>query len=139
MPYPSWRGPIDSATTLYGGRDAREFVYTFYRVGYNVAHVEDLARDDRGGLWVAYADREGPPALESGIHREDTAERPSTPVSGVWRYIAIDDHIAAKRHQVFEKYGTNLGVRGLPTQLEYTGDEAGVWLGTDSALYNLKR
>ena len=138
-PYPRWRAPVSSRSVLFGGRDARQFTHTFFQVGYNEAHVEDLARDKEGGLWVAYADREGPGIVEGRLHRSGTNETPSTPISGLMRLVSIDDYIASGGQEAYEFYGRKQGVSGIPHALEYAGENRGIWVGTGAVLVNLHR
>jgi ligand-binding sensor domain-containing protein len=138
-PYPSWRSYVPSRTTLFGGRDARFFTFIFYQVGYNEAQVEDLVRDNQGGLWVAFADRSGSDLDTGPVYRAGSEQRQTAPISGVWRLISIDEYIAVSRQEAYELYGSKQGVTGTPSELENAGENGGIWVGTSKVLVNLKR
>lgn len=139
-PYPTWHGKVTKRSTIYGFRDSRAFEYTFYRVGMNQAKVVELVRDNNEGLWVGFNSGRPPGRQSKGdeiIGPDGVKTTP--PVSGVRRYVSIDEYIAKKKNAKYEVYGGSYGVKGNPTALALAGNGVDVWVGTDSRLQLLRK
>lgn len=139
-PYPAWHGSVQKRSTIFGSKDSRAFEYVFYRVGMNTARVVDLVKDDDDGLWVGY--NSGKPARiqKKGDQLVDgDGIVGSTPVSGVRRYVSIEEFIAKKKNAKYEKYTGSYGIKGSPTALTLAGNGTDVWVGTEANLQLLRK
>jgi len=139
-PYPSWHGNMAKRSTIYGSRDSRDFEYTFFRVGMNTARVVDLIRDNDDGLWVGFNSGRPPGRQSKGDQlRIETGDAGSSPVSGVRRYVSIEDYIAKKKNARYEVYGGSYGIKGNPRALALAGNGVDVWVGTESRLQLMRK
>jgi len=106
----------------------------------NQAKVVELVRDNNEGLWVGFNSGRPPGRQSKGdeiIGPDGVKTTP--PVSGVRRYVSIDEYIAKKKNAKYEVYGGSYGVKGNPTALALAGNGVDVWVGTDSRLQLLRK